>query len=71
MFVMSAFHPSFVHNLTLVTIQQECGIPSSLCSASLLVVKTWMEGTNDTPYKTSYFFVPTELNWMGFSAKCR
>ena len=50
MFVMSAFHPIFVHNLH-KTIRQECEIPSSLCSVSLLAIKTWMEGTNDIPHK--------------------
>ena len=32
------------------------GIPGSLCSESLLSVKTWTEGTNDMPYKNPYFF---------------
>ena len=32
-------------------IQKACGIPCSLCSASLPSVKTWMEGTYDMPSK--------------------
>ena len=44
------FHPSFVD---LKTIQKECGIPCSLCTVSLSsVMKTWMEGTYDIPFKT-------------------
>ena len=65
MFVMGAFHPSFVHKST-YTIQKEYGIPGSLCSASLFSVKTWREGTHDMPYKNPYFFVTTEPNRMGF-----
>ena len=63
---MSAFHPSFVHNLfkpfnRSVEFRVHC--------VSLLAVKTWMEGTNDIPFKNTYFFVTTEPNRMGFSAK--
>ena len=42
--------------------RMECGF----ISASLLSVKTWMEGTHGTPYKNPYFFVTTEPNWLGF-----
>ena len=71
MFVMSAFHPSFVHNLhkpfnRSVEFRVHCVV-----LVYLLAVKTWMEGTNDIPYKNSYFFMTTEPNWMGLSAKCR
>ena len=71
MFVTSAFHPNFVHNLhkpfnRSVEFRVDCVV-----RASLLAVKTWMEGTNDIPYKNSYSFVTTEPNQMGFSAKCR
>ena len=65
MFVMSAFYPSFVHILHINHSTGVSGIPSSLCSVSLLAVKTWMEGTNDIPYKNSYSFVTTEPNRMG------
>ena len=74
MFVMSAFHPIQVLYISCInysTGRHECGIQSSLCSASLLAVKTWIEGTKDIPYKNSYIFVTTEPNRMGFSAKYR
>ena len=64
MFVMSAFHPSFVHNLHKPfnrSVEFQVHV-----STSLLAVKTWMEGTNDIPYKNSNFFVTTEPNRMGF-----
>ena len=62
MFVTSAFHLSFVHNPykpfnRSVEFQVHC-----VYSVSLQAVKTWMEGTNDIPYKNPYFFVTTEPN---------
>ena len=67
MFVIIAFHPSFVHTLSLhKPFKKGYRIPGSLCSASLFSVKTWMEGTHDTPYKNPYFFVTAGPNRMGF-----
>ena len=43
---------------------KEYGISGSLCSASLLSVKTWMEGTRDMPYKNPYFFMTNGPNRM-------
>ena len=61
---MSAFHPSFVHNLHKPFNRSvEFRVHCVVC---LLAVKTWMEGTNDIPYKKPYFFVTTEPNWMEF-----
>ena len=33
----------------------EFSVQCSLCSVSLLSVKSWMEGTYDMPYKHPYF----------------
>ena len=51
--------------------KKEYGIPGLLCSASLLSVKTWMEGTYGMPCKNPYFFATTEPNRMEFSPRCR
>ena len=69
MFVISAFHPSFVHKSTYTT-QKEYINLGSLCSASPCFVKTWIEGIYDMPYKNPYFFVTTEPNRMAFSPGC-
>ena len=67
MFVIrfSVFHPSFDINLhkpfkRSTEFRVHCVVRVSF------FVKTWMEGTHDTPYKTPYFFVTTEPNRMGF-----
>ena len=36
-----------------------------------IMYKTWMEDIHDKHNKNPYFFVTTEPNRMGFSAKCR
>ena len=42
-----------------------------LCIVSRQFVKTWTKWTLDILYKNAHIFVTTELNLMGFSAKCR
>ena len=51
MFVMRAFHPSFVYNLHIKPFNRsvEFRVHCVVC-VSLLAVKTWMEGTDDIPY---------------------
>ena len=66
MFVMSAFHPSFVHNLHKpLNRSVEFLVHCVVWGCEPADCKTWMEATNDIPYKN--FFVTTEPNRMGFS----
>ena len=51
MFVMSAFRPSFVHNLHQPFNRSVEFRVYFVYSVSLLAVETWMEGTDDIPYK--------------------
>ena len=56
-------------NFISLTIQKK--LEFILCIVSRQFVKTWRKWTLDILYKKSHFFVTTELNLMGFSAKCR
>ena len=51
------------------TFKNECGIHCSLCSVSLISVKTWTEGTYDIPFKNPYFLVTSEPNREVFFAE--
>ena len=68
-FVQNVLH---VHIYIYKSLTEECGILCIIVYCESAKMKTLRENNPrlmTVPYKNSYFFVTTEPNWMGFSAK--